>query len=99
MKKVLIGLSGMVILALVVILFVNAQSSGSDSKKPSSEVSAKCAGCKDAATCTEIKETTAVTAAPCTDAAKTEGSKSEVTASANSNCEANCPMKKALPVN
>ena len=94
MKKVLVGLAGMVILALVVVLFVNAQSSKSDDKKPSTEVAAKCAGCKDAATCTENKETTAAKAAPCCDEAKTE-----TTVTAKAGCETTCPMKQALPVN
>jgi len=94
MKKVLIGLAGMVILALVVVLFVNAQSSSTVDKKAATEVASKCAGCKDAATCTEKKETTEAKAAPCCDEAKTE-----TTVTAKAGCETTCPMKQALPVN
>ncbi|MFN8240976.1 MAG: hypothetical protein U0X39_09515 [Bacteroidales bacterium] len=54
MKKAIIGISGVIILSLVVILFVNAKSSTPDSKKATTTVtvSDNCAKCPSAATCT-----------------------------------------------
>jgi hypothetical protein len=101
MKKVIIGLSGMVLIAIVVILFVNAQSSKAEEKKATTEVSAKCAGCKDAATCPEMKGTATATAtagkAACCDSTKTAATKTEACASASAACETTCPMKATLP--
>jgi len=99
MKKVIIGLSGMVIIAIVVILFVNAQSSKAEDKKATTEVAAKCAGCKDAATCPEMKATATATAgkAACCDSTKTAATKTEACASASAACETTCPMKATLP--
>ena len=99
MKKVIIGLTGMVIIAVVVILFVNARSSKAESTKATTEVAAKCAGCKDAATCPEMKGTTATTEtkASCCDTTKTETAKMEACPSAKPGCETACPMKATLP--
>ena len=55
MKKVIIGLSGLVVLAFVVILFTNAQTSTKAKDKPGTEISKDCANCPSAATCTEAK--------------------------------------------
>jgi hypothetical protein len=96
MKKVIIGLTGMVLIAVVVILFVNAQSSKASDKKATTEAAAKCAGCKDAATCPEMKGTTATTAS-CCDSTKTEATKMEACPSAKPGCETACPMKATLP--
>lgn len=63
MKKVIIGLSGIVILAFAVILFVNAKSSTTEVKKAATEVSKDCANCPSAATCTSMTESK--TAASC----------------------------------
>ena len=38
MKKILISIGSIVIMALVVVLFVNASDSGKDKKKPAAEV-------------------------------------------------------------
>jgi len=98
MKKVIIGLSGMVIIAVVVILFVNAQSSKAESTKPATEVASKCAACPSASTCTEMKQTTT---ASCCDSTKTaaacETAKTEACAAAKPGCETACPMKATLP--
>jgi hypothetical protein len=99
MKKVIIGLTGMALLALVVILFVNAKSGKAETKKATTEVAAKCAGCKDAATCPEMKGATATTEtkASCCDSTKTETAKMEACPSAKAGCETTCPMKATLP--
>jgi len=55
MKKAIIGLSGLVVLAFVVILFTNAQTSTKAKDKPGTEISKDCANCPSAATCTEAK--------------------------------------------
>jgi hypothetical protein len=98
MKKVIIGLSGMIVLAFVVILFVNAQSSKSDTKKPATEVTSKCAACPSASTCTEMKQTTTATAtASCCDTTKKETANAVACPSAKAGCETTCPMKATLP--
>lgn len=102
MKKVIVGLSGMVLIAVVVILFVNAQSGKAETKKATTEVAGKCGGCKDAATCTDAKGTVATTEAkaPCCESAKTtaagETAKTEACPSAKAGCETSCPMKATL---
>jgi hypothetical protein len=70
MKKIIIGLSGLVILAFAVILFTNAQTSKKDTNKPATEVSKDCAACPSAATCPEA---TATKAAACDMTKCTEG--------------------------
>jgi hypothetical protein len=59
MKKVIIGLSGLVILALVVILFTNERTGTKEVKKAATEVSKDCAKCPSASTCTKMTETKA----------------------------------------
>jgi hypothetical protein len=51
MKKVIIGLSGLVILAVAVILFTNARTSNQVAKKTATEVAKDCGKCPSAATC------------------------------------------------
>jgi hypothetical protein len=101
MKKVIIGLTGMVLIAVVVILFVNAQSGKAETKKATTEVAAKCGACPSASTCTEMKTATATTAS-CCDTTKTkeacETAKTEACPSAKAGCETTCPMKATLPV-
>jgi hypothetical protein len=111
MKKVIIGVSGLVILAFVVILFTNAQSSTQEVKKATTEVSKDCAKCPSAATCTKMTETKA---AAC-DMTKCKDAKCDMTkckegkcdpATCKTNCKdakgdmkncdpAKCPMKAA----
>jgi hypothetical protein len=45
MKKILIGLAGIVILALVVVIFTNAQKSTQEVKKPATEMKEDCSMC------------------------------------------------------
>ena len=80
MKKIIIGLSGLVILVFVVILFTNAQTGTQEVKKAATEVSKDCAKCPSAATCTTMNETKAATATTTCDPAKCK--------------EANCDMTK-----
>jgi hypothetical protein len=51
MKKVILGLSGIVLVAFVVIMVANAQSSTQEGKKASTEMSKGCGKCPSAATC------------------------------------------------
>jgi hypothetical protein len=97
MKKIIIGLSGMVLIAVVVILFVNAKSSKAVADKPATEVAAKCAGCPSAATCPEMKGTTTASATPAVcDSTKKETATMAACPSAKPGCEAACPMKATL---
>jgi hypothetical protein len=99
MKKVIIGLTGMVILAVVVILFVNAQSSKAVASKPATEVASKCGACPSAATCPEMKGTTTTataTTAACCDSTKKETATMAACPSAKPGCETACPMKATL---
>jgi hypothetical protein len=51
MKKVLIGLSGVVMLTLVTILFINAKNSPREVKKAATETSIDCAKCPSTPAC------------------------------------------------
>jgi hypothetical protein len=60
MKKVILGLSGILVAAFVVIMFANAQNAPQEVKKgpvTATEVSKDCAKCPTAATCTKMTET------------------------------------------
>jgi len=59
MKKIIIGLSGILVAAFVVIMFTNAQNNTQETKKPASEMSAACAGCPSAAACETMVDTCA----------------------------------------
>jgi hypothetical protein len=88
MKKVIIGLSGLVILAFAVILFVNAQSGPQEVKKAATEVSKDCAKCPTAATCakmTDAKGPSTTVTATATATAKCDPAKCK---------EAKCDMTK-----
>jgi hypothetical protein len=53
MKKVILGLSGILVAALVIVLFVNAQKAPAETSKAAAKaVPEACAGCPSAATCT-----------------------------------------------
>jgi hypothetical protein len=75
MKKIIIGLSGALLLSLVVVLFTNATTGDpKDCKKAQTEVSKDCSKCPDAATCTakceaktcdKAKSSEACAAKPC----------------------------------
>jgi hypothetical protein len=103
MKKIIIGLSGLVLISFVVILFVNAEISTKEVKKSTKEctmVSAKCAStatcdsakCKemgcDPAKCKEGK------CDPASCKASIAGGKCVMASKASSGCPATCPMAK-----
>jgi hypothetical protein len=73
MKKIIIGLSGLVVLAFAVVLFTNAQASKQEVKKAATEVSKDCGKCPSASTCPEAAKTKV--AGPNAGEAKIEGSK------------------------
>jgi hypothetical protein len=56
MKKALIGLSGVIMLTLVVVLFVNAKNSPQDVKKTTTEQKADCGKCPSKAGCGTMAE-------------------------------------------
>jgi hypothetical protein len=66
MKKAIIGLSSVIILAFAIILFVNAQSGPQEVKKAATEVSKDCAKCPSAATCTKVSGPNATATASAT---------------------------------
>ena len=102
MKKVIIGLSGLVILAFVVILFTNAQNSKQEVKKAATEISKDCAKCPSASSCTKMSEakgpsasTAAITPAAC-DPAKCKDAKCDMTKCKEGKCDpATCKTKCA----
>lgn len=57
MKKLIIGLSGIVMLTLVVVLFVNAKNSPQEVKKAATEQKADCAKCPSSAACGTMADT------------------------------------------
>lgn len=95
MKKVIIGLSGLVVLAFVVVLFVNAQNSTQEVKKVASEVSANCAKCPTASTCAQVGGTKTAACDP----AKCKEGKCDMTCCKDGKCDpaickANCANTK-----
>jgi hypothetical protein len=91
MKKAIIGLSGLVILAFVIILFTNAQTGTQEVKKAATEVSKDCSKCPTASTCTKasgpnVTETKAVTATTC-DPAKCKEAKCDMTKCKEGKCD------------
>jgi len=56
MKKILYGLSGLIILTFVIVLVTSAQNNSCDTKKDASEISADCPKCPVAAACEKKSE-------------------------------------------
>jgi hypothetical protein len=90
MKKLIIGLSGVVILSLAVVLFVSAKGKTDEGKKAQTEMSKDCSKCPSASTCTEAtaEKTAAETKACCPSGAE----KATATVGA-----APCCASKAVP--
>ena len=67
MKKILIGISGVLILGVVLVLFVNAQTSPQEVKKPAAVMSEDCGKCPSAAAaaCGTMKESKTTEVAKC----------------------------------
>lgn len=59
MKKIILGLSGILLAAFVIIMFVNAQTGTQEVKKPATEVSTGCGKCPSASTCAKMAGKTA----------------------------------------
>ncbi len=73
MKKVLVGLSGIILVAFITLLFVNATSEDKkESKKATTEMTTDCSKCPSAAACADKTPACAKTAEakPCAAAAK-----------------------------
>lgn len=105
MKKVLISLGGVLILAFVVVLFVNAnKENGKEQKKPATEVKGECGGCPSAPACQpaeEKKEAVSMTTGKDCDPATCPGHASEKLADTKttdpSACKSACQSKLTEP--
>lgn len=95
MRKAIIGLSGIIVLALAVVLFVNAGTASKEVKKAATEMKADCGNCPSAATCPHAeKNTVGVTSSPCCENMKASKPCAEPGAMmAGGGCGA-CPMHK-----
>jgi hypothetical protein len=100
MKKVILALSGLLILALVVVLFTNAQNSQKEVKKSTTEMSKSCSKCPFASSgmTAEVKTADAAKCDParckamgCDPAKCKEGKCDPAT------CKANCDKAKGEP--
>ena len=73
MKKVLVGLSGIILVAFITLLFVNATTEDNkDTKKATTEMTTDCSKCPSAASCADMTPACTKTsdAKPCPVAAK-----------------------------
>ena len=92
MKKIIIGLSGLIILAFAVILFTNAQSTKREVKKVATEVTKNCTKCPSSATCAKMTETKATSC----DMSKCKDAKCDMTKCKEAKCDpATCKTKCA----
>jgi len=87
MKKIILGLSGIILLTLVVVLVSGAKGDPKETKKAATEVSKDCGKCPASAKCTDKSETK-----KCCDT-KTADSK-PCSASCKESCKANGDAKK-----
>ena len=65
MKKVILGISGFMILAFVVVLFTNSQNSPQEVKKAGTEMSKECGKSPSASACGKMAETKTCDPAKC----------------------------------
>ncbi len=90
MKKVLIGLGSVLIMAFVVVLVANASGSAQDDKKAKTEVKKDCSKCPNAAACSESKDIkTACDPEKCK-AAGCDPEKCKATGCDQANCKQKC---------
>jgi len=68
MKKIILSLSGIVLIAFVITMITNAQNAPQEVKKAATEVSKDCSKCPSAATCEKMKEGKACDMAKCKEA-------------------------------
>jgi len=89
MKKIIIGLSGIFIAAMIIILFVNAQNSNLEGKKNQTEISKDCGNCPAASSCPKMVDGKKCDPAKCKEAgcdlAKCKEGKCDASA-----CKATC---------
>jgi hypothetical protein len=89
MKKVILGLSGILVAAFVIVLVANAKSNTQEVKKSATEVSKDCGKCPAAAGCAKMAEVKACDPAKCKEAgcdpAKCKEGKCDP-----ATCKANC---------
>jgi len=72
MRKIIIGLSGIVLAAFVVVMVANASTGDpKDAKKAKTEVSKDCSKCPSAAACADKEEAKTAEAKPCATPCKT----------------------------
>ena len=106
MKKIIIGFSGLFVLAFVVILFVNGQTNTDKEKKASAEVTRECAPCPFASAHKALSDTETNQVAKC-DPSKCKEMGCDPAGCKEgkfdpAKCKANCPvvnggMKKCNP--
>ena len=90
MKKVIIGLSCLVVLAVAVILFTNARPSTQEVKKAATEASKDCTKCPSSAACAKATDTKA---AAC-DMTKCKAAKCDMAKGKEGKCDpATCKTK------
>jgi hypothetical protein len=102
MKKAILGLSGILVAAFVIIMVANAQNSTQEVKKPASattEMSADCGKCPMAAGCTKMT-TAKTTEVKACDPAKCKASGCDMTKCKEGKCDpatckANCAKAEA----
>lgn len=70
MRKIIIGLSGIVLVALVIVLFTNARNNTPEGKKNATEMSKDCSKCPSASACNKKAEAAATTEVKTCDPAK-----------------------------
>jgi hypothetical protein len=102
MKKIIIGLSSIIILALAVILFTNARNENTEVKKAATEVSKDYAKCPSASKCANMTDTksAACEMTKCKEAKCDPATCKKNCADAKGdmkNCDpAKCPMKSTI---
>ena len=65
MKKIIIGFSGILLIAFIVIMVANAKNSTREVNKPATELSMDCAKCPSASACGMMAETKTLKAKDC----------------------------------
>lgn len=98
MKKVILGLSGLLVLAFVIVIVANAQNSAQEVKKPATEMSKDCGACPSAsaAVCATKADTKTADVKKCDPAKCKEGKCDPATCKALCTA-ANGTMKKCDP--
>lgn len=88
MKKILIVLSGLFLIAVVIIKVANAQSTPQEVKKASTETKMDCGKCPSASSCAKMADAKTTDTKVC-DPAKCKEAKCDTT-----KCRTSCPVAK-----